>query len=188
MQRTPARVTLLVLFLVSIVACDDGGGRSSSVSAEEQAAVDLVNYARTDPQGFAEEYLLDAYNSGTDNGAYDDLMASDPVGPLTIHPDLMASADFHSDDMANNCHLMIHDSCDGTLWSDRISRYYSGTALAENIAQGFSTGESVVLAWIIDQGIASLGHRHNIMNGAYEHMGISQVGTYWTQDFGAGGN
>ncbi|MBU1239828.1 CAP domain-containing protein [Myxococcota bacterium] len=178
----------LISLLLLVSSCDDGGGQGkSSLTAEEQVVLDLVNYARTDPQGFAEDYLLSAYNSGTDNGAYDDLMSLDPVQAVSIHGDLLDAAYAHSLDMANNCQSMQHDSCDGTTWSDRIFSYYSGGTIGENIAWGFSTGESVVIAWIIDQGISSLGHRRNILSGSYVHMGIAQVGSYWTQDFGAGG-
>ena len=63
---------------------------------------------------------------------------------------------------------------------------YSGyTALAENIAGGQRTPEAVVSAWM-----ASPGHRANILNPAYNEIGVGsatggQYGIYWTQEFGA---
>ncbi len=180
---------ILCLFpmLFSAAACDDGGGGASSLNPEEQAAFDLTNYARTDPQGFATQYLADLHASGSDNGAYDDLMARPPVGALALSPGLVAAARAHSRDLNENCQTLQHDSCDGTSWSDRIWSYYNGGTIAENAAWGYTTGESVVIGWIVDSNVPSLGHRINLLNGSYTQVGLGLAGTFWTQDFGAGG-
>lgn len=182
-------LTALLCLPMLSTACgdDDGGGGSSSLTPEEEEVLYYTNYARTDPQGFAQEFLLNAYNSGSDNGAYDDLMGRDPVGPLEAHSGLTTAARKHAKDMAENCGLQ-HDSCDGTSWSDRLRQYYDGGTLAENAAMGYPTGQSVVIGWIIDSGVPSLGHRHNLLNGSYEHIGIGYYSSYWVQDFGAGGS
>jgi len=179
----------LLPHLFLIAACDDGGGdnNNSPLTAEEQAAFDYTNFARTDPQGFAAQYLADLHASGSDNGAYDDLMGRSPVAALQLSPGLLAAARAHSRDLNENCQTLQHDSCDGTSWSDRIWSYYDGGTIAENAAWGFPTGLNVVIGWIVDHGVPSLGHRVNLLNGAYTQVGIGQAGTYWTQDFGAGG-
>lgn len=50
----------------------------------------------------------------------------------------------------------------------------------ENIAKGYDTAEDVTAAWM-----ASEGHRANIMNASYTHLGVGydQEGGYWTQFF-----
>lgn len=71
---------------------------------------------------------------------------------------------------------------------DRVgqSGYAGWTALAENIAAGYPTPETVVAGWM-----SSPGHRANILSPKYTEMGIGVVsgtgylGTYWTQEFGS---
>ena len=50
----------------------------------------------------------------------------------------------------------------------------------ENIARGYSTPKSVVNGWM-----NSSGHRANILNSSYTHIGVGYVeeGNYWTQMF-----
>lgn len=50
----------------------------------------------------------------------------------------------------------------------------------ENIAMGYKTPNAVVKAWMNSQ-----GHRENILNSSYTHIGIGYIanGNYWTQMF-----
>lgn len=50
----------------------------------------------------------------------------------------------------------------------------------ENIAKGYSTPKAVVDAWM-----SSPGHKANILNSSYTHIGVGYVesGHYWTQMF-----
>jgi uncharacterized YkwD family protein len=50
----------------------------------------------------------------------------------------------------------------------------------ENIAMGQKTPSEVVQAWMNSE-----GHRANILNGSYTHIGVDHVanGNYWTQQF-----
>lgn len=50
----------------------------------------------------------------------------------------------------------------------------------ENIAQGQRSPQEVVQAWM-----DSPGHRANILNGKFTHIGVGYVksGNYWTQQF-----
>ena len=50
----------------------------------------------------------------------------------------------------------------------------------ENIAMGQRTPQEVVNAWM-----NSPGHRANILNGDFTHIGVGYVeqGNYWTQQF-----
>jgi len=87
-----------------------------------------------------------------------------------------------------------HDSYDrvgGNLqfacaWSARISSYYTNSNyLAENIAAGYTTPQSVMDGWM-----NSPGHRANILRSEVWEIGIGYYlyggtyGYYWAQDFG----
>ncbi|WP_110207594.1 CAP domain-containing protein [Nocardioides daejeonensis] len=67
----------------------------------------------------------------------------------------------------------------------RITRagYRNWRGVAENIAFGYPTPKALVNAWM-----KSPGHRRNILNCSYRHLGVGVVvkgGTHWaTQDFG----
>lgn len=156
----------------------------SQLTAEEREALAYTNFARTDPQGFAQSLLAARAAAGTDNGAHADLMNRSPVPALVLHSGLIQAAKAHSRDMHLNCGNMQHQSCNGTSAGTRIMSYYSGSTWGENIAAGFSSGKSLVLDLIIDQGVSSLGHRRNILDPAFRHIGIGSSGLYWTQDFG----
>lgn len=53
-------------------------------------------------------------------------------------------------------------------------------AAGENIAKGQQTPEEVVNAWMNSE-----GHRANILNGSFTHIGVGYVeqGNHWTQQF-----
>ncbi len=184
-NRVICRALTILILPLALYACGDSGS-SFKMSEEEEDVLYYTNYARTDPQGFAEEFLAAPYASSSDNGAYEDLMARDPVPALEPSEGLFRAARAHAKDMAENCGLQ-HDSCDGTTWSDRIRSYYDGGTIGENAAVGFHDAKSVVVGLIIDAGVPSLGHRKNIFNTSFEHIGIGKYGSYWVQDFGAGG-
>ena len=84
---------------------------------------------------------------------------------------------------------MSHTGSDG---SDMVARaenagYRNWTAVGENVAYGYDSETAVLTGWM-----NSPGHRANILNPAYTHVGsASAVGgsgtRYWSQDFGRGG-
>ncbi|WP_433431212.1 CAP domain-containing protein [Nonomuraea sp. CA-141351] len=104
--------------------------------------------------------------------------------PLKLDPLLRAAAFGHSSDMAKQGYF-DHASKDGRDFMDRIraAGFSGGRAFAENIAFGQPTPASVVEGWM-----NSPGHRANIMNCAYNLIGVgaaknAQGRIYWTQDF-----
>src|SRR5690606_33499239 len=107
-------------------------------------------------------------------------------GPLKHDARLRKAAYGHSADMAENDYF-DHDSLDGRDMADRIrAAGFSGSAMAENIAMGQRTAAEVVQGWM-----NSDGHRRNIMDCTYTHIGVgaakdAQGRIYWTQNFGAG--
>ncbi len=105
-------------------------------------------------------------------------------GALTHDAKLRAAAFGHSADMSAKGYFS-HTSQDGRSFSDRIKATgFSFTAAAENIAKGYPTAAAVVKGWM-----DSPGHRQNMLNCAYTHIGVGHAaagGPYWTQDFARG--
>lgn len=109
--------------------------------------------------------------------------------PLTLCANLTDAAQRHSADQATHS-AMSHTGSDGSNGVQRAERagYLGWTGFAENVAFGFATAEAAMAAWI-----ASGGHYLNLVNPAYQHLGVglarSSSGVpYWTQDFGISGS
>lgn len=112
------------------------------------------------------------------------------VAPLIITPELMASSQAHSRDMACR-NFFSHNNPDGQTPFDRMEvagypLYYA----AENIYAGqgvYNSPEKAVKAWL-----NSPGHRTNMLSPQYVHIGLgfaytdtSYYGGYYTTDFGS---
>ncbi|MDA3862605.1 MAG: CAP domain-containing protein [Deltaproteobacteria bacterium] len=167
-------ITLFIpLFLVAGLGCQP----LKELDSNEQKVFDLFNSARTNPAQFAEDHLKTAYESGYDNGSYNDLLNSTPCSKLVLNDQLMEAAEAHSKDMAS-CDTLQHESCDGTTVLQRINSYYDGIAFDELIAFGF-TGKEAAVAWIIDVN-NSTDNRDAIMNCSNTEIGISLHNEYWT--------
>jgi hypothetical protein len=114
--------------------------------------------------------------------------ANHGLPPLVMDDRLLTAAQGHALDMATN-NFMSHTGSDGSSARDRIvAAGYTGPSWGENVAAGFSTPGSVVSAWM-----GSPGHRANILNPGFEHIGVgwswsgaTVYGSYWAQSFGGG--
>ncbi|KAG7399667.1 hypothetical protein PHYBOEH_008310 [Phytophthora boehmeriae] len=110
------------------------------------------------------------------------------LSALCMNSKLQSSAQRHSNDMASN-DFMSHTGSDGSSMAQRITAAgYSWQSLAENVAAGQTTVDSVMTAWM-----NSSGHKANILSSkatmfgcAYAYNADSTYKHYWTQDFGAG--
>jgi uncharacterized protein YkwD len=111
-----------------------------------------------------------------------------PTGPLAWNAQLTRAADGHSQDMSAG-NYFSHTSADGRTMSNRIDASgYRWSSIAENIAAGQPTVNSVMDGWI-----ASDGHCANIMQPRLKDVGVSCVPgtsssryrTYWTMNLGA---
>ncbi len=101
---------------------------------------------------------------------------------LSIDERLIAVAQDHSDFMASTSNL-THDQ-NGLSLGQRFHRSgYPYSRIAENVAKGQRSPEDVVSSWM-----NSAGHRHNILNQGYQHIGIGRTGDYWTMDLGGSHN
>ncbi|MCI0512443.1 tetratricopeptide repeat protein [candidate division KSB1 bacterium] len=82
-----------------------------------------------------------------------------------------------------------HDGVDGSRMSERIARYGNwGGGCAENISYGHNDARRIVLQLIIDDGVASRGHRKNLLNASYRFVGVAcgahaRYGYMCVQDF-----
>ncbi|MER6947045.1 CAP domain-containing protein [Nonomuraea sp. NPDC000554] len=103
--------------------------------------------------------------------------------PLVHDPKLRAAAQGHSADMAAKGYF-DHTAPDGRSPGDRIKAagFAPISTWGENIAMGQRTADAVVQGWL-----NSPGHRANIMNCAFTHIGVGYhaKGPHWTQVFAA---
>ncbi|MGI5273865.1 CAP domain-containing protein [Nonomuraea sp. CA-218870] len=101
--------------------------------------------------------------------------------PLTHDPQLRRAAERHSADMATRGYF-DHTGRNGSSVGDRIraAGFSPVRAWGENIAMGQSTAAQVVRGWL-----DSPGHRQNIMNCSFTHIGVGHHsrGPHWTQVF-----
>jgi uncharacterized protein YkwD len=99
-----------------------------------------------------------------------------PPVPVIKWNRLLAKAAYdHSVDMDTH-RLFNHTSFDGRSPGDRIKATGYNTAdWAENIANGYSTEQSVIKGWM-----QSPGHCTSIMNKNYTEVGVGRKANYWT--------
>jgi len=158
-----------------------------------------INFARTKPADYANQRLKSDYNSGTDNGAYNDLTSRSAVNALALNDLLTSSATKYAKYMAD--HNVFGHTENGTPQSRAQAEGYTGS-VGENIAAGSypsynaeSDPNGAAIAFvkllIIDTGISGVGHRKNILNSSYKVVGIgfyrntaSKFQNYLVQDFG----
>lgn len=104
--------------------------------------------------------------------------------PLTLQKNLRKAARKHSDKMAA-ANTLSHQLPGEPSLGTRITRagYTNWRAVAENVAYGYPSPASMMKAWM-----NSPGHRKNILNCSYRHLGVGvtvKSGVPWaTQNFG----
>lgn len=100
--------------------------------------------------------------------------------PLEADVELSVVARDKSQDMQNQNYFDHTSPTYGSPF-DMMGAYgISYQAAGENIARGQTSPEEVVNGWMNSQ-----GHRENILNGDFTHIGVGFVeqGNYWTQMF-----
>ncbi|AHM59216.1 allergen V5/TPX-1 family protein [Flammeovirgaceae bacterium 311] len=189
---------LLPLFLMSFTSNDpitgwtyaelekaDTGWSASYLSLEERNTIKLMNIARMDGRRFFDTYIKDYviklntnwYSVDTTGYYYtslkEDLYKTKNL-PL-LYPDrlLFEAAKYHAVDMGKSGQLG-HESNDGTSFYNRLKRI-TGTeySVSENCAYGSSKAMDIVFQLLHDEGVESLGHRHNILNQSSKSVGVA---------------
>ncbi|WP_431951454.1 CAP domain-containing protein [Actinacidiphila sp. bgisy167] len=112
-----------------------------------------------------------------------DARASAGCRPVTLEERLTEAAQDYTDVMARSG-VLSHTGPDGSTMAGRVEAAgYRWSTLGENIAVGQRTAADVMDAWMHSE-----GHRANILNCAFEQIGVgvntTSGGPWWTQDFG----
>lgn len=109
-----------------------------------------------------------------------EIRAENGLEPLTPHWELSRVARYKSEDMKNNRYFSHTSPVYGSPFQMIKNFGISFRSAGENIAKGYATPQAVVNGWM-----NSSGHRANILNSSYTHIGVGYVaeGNYWTQMF-----
>ena len=133
---------------------------------------DVLNIPTTDSQALAyEKEVVRLVNiERRANGLAD----------LTYDWQLSRVARYKSQDMRDNRYFSHTSPTYGSPFQMMKSFGISYRSAGENIARGQGTPEAVVRGWM-----NSPGHRANILNSSFTHIGVGYVsdGKYWTQMF-----
>ncbi len=168
------------------------GYRADYLSAMERKVLDEINVARKNPLKYA-KFAKDLRNSMagrmikrpgkptilTQEGiaAVDEaigfLRSVHPVTALSPSRGLSMAARDHVRNQGPKGTIGHEDPDEGQI-DHRADRYGKWTALiGENISYGAETPRERVLAFIIDDGVPSRGHRKNIFNPIFRMIGIA---------------
>lgn len=175
MTRLLALVPCLVLGLGLLAPTAAEAGTGTTTAAVLRPVAPDVAPSRRLVQREMEDRVVELVNEQrTSNGC----RALTPSGKLR------KAARRHTVTMAQ-AGVMSHQLPGEAKFSTRITRagYRGWRLVAENIARGFSSPESVMDAWM-----NSPSHRHNILNCRLREIGVGVVleddQLWWTQDFG----
>ena len=173
----------------------DGGGddidKNDGVTTDVATDMDLDvfrwnNVMRTNPKAFIPDLeemltkfdgnLYDGFLSTQEGAAVvqeliDYLNAAEPTHPLEWVDDIAKASKDHVLDCAPTGHTG-HDGVDGSTMGERMDRHTKREGSSgENISYGQNTAKGVIIQLAVDDGVATRGHRHNIMNPAFVKMG-----------------
>ncbi|KAJ1969948.1 hypothetical protein IWQ62_000289 [Dispira parvispora] len=99
------------------------------------------------------------------------------ASPLSYNDALNKDAKHHSQ-YQSSIGSMTHDDSKGDTMSRLQQDGLQASATGENVAYNQPDVDSVMDSWL-----NSPGHRANILNPSYTHLGAANVNGYWTQVF-----
>lgn len=186
---------IAVLSLAALLCPIQGvSGEPAKATAFERAVVQEMSDARVRPKAYA-KYLreLRPYFEGTlwsrpgrvplrteeGRAALDEAIAflesARPVGPLRFNEGLARAARLHARDIGPKGSIE-HTGSDGSRLTDRLNRLGRWQGLiAENISAGEDEARQVVIQLLIDDGVASRGHRKNLFNPDLHQAGAGSA-------------
>jgi len=133
----------------------------------------------TAPNGVMQYALLDSVNALRSKGCNCDTTPMPPAVKLVWNNSLAQAAKAHATDMYTN-NYFSHIAPDGSSPIQRAEAAgFTGQYVGENIAEGYTTIASVMLAWK-----NSPDHCMTMMDTLYIEMGAYSYNGYWVEDFG----
>ena len=167
-----------------------------TLSEEEQAVIDEINFARTQPKKYVTERLspsvLDvSKKSESYLAALDEVVdkmnrMTTPLPELTKANGLnKCAAEWVK--ISGPVGYVGHESS----IAKRFKKYCSCAAPGENCSYGYPTAKEIVIALLVDDGVEDRGHRNNILSSAYKNVGVAigphkKYGTMCCIDFAYG--
>ncbi|MEN8156955.1 MAG: CAP domain-containing protein [Bacteroidota bacterium] len=151
------------------------GHGTSYLTREEQKVILFMNMARYDGPLFASTFL-DTYvkENQVEESEYlksllEDLEQVSGLAPLIPEEDLFDVANGHATKSGETGHVG-HKDMKKRFEPLRGHPYY---AWGENCAYGYEEAISIVITLLIDEDIPDVGHRKNILNPAYNSVGVA---------------
>jgi uncharacterized protein YkwD len=140
---------------------------------EEIKLLVLINYCRTEPKQFLNEYVRpyleenELENVPESRSLVRALEKLKPLKPMQFADDLQTVAREHAVDMGKKG-LTGHKGF-SSRYKKHANRY---DEVAENCSYGFDGALDILMQLLIDEDIADLGHRKNLLASAYNYIGI----------------
>lgn len=162
-----------VTMMCSVFSFSNNGRANAVILSTPTVVADTVSDTLAENWSVYEEVLELVNKNRAENGA----------GSLKLYPKLCQAAEIRADELTES---FSHIRPDGSLCISLLDEYdIQWSAVAENIAAGYNSAGEVVEGWM-----DSSGHRKNILNPEYTHMGIGLVkykgSWFWAQLFTQG--
>ena len=164
---------------------------TAPLSSVEQDLLNEINQARAQPQVYAgyleklkprfngKQYTTETLQVETQEGwdAVDDaikfLRSAPRAAPLSTSQGLCLAASSHVKDQSASG-ATGHAGADKMLIEQRVKPFGTWQGdIGENLVYGDESARERILTWLIDDGVASRGHRKRIMSEDYKVAGIS---------------
>lgn len=141
----------------------------SYLTYQEKEAIKYINLARLYPSQFADNEVRNyempsgyvAVTQSYKNSLYRDLKSMKPVNAL-----------YFDETMYQYAKCFAKESGERGITGHTRSVCEKGN-FAEVCSYGMQTGRDIAMQWLIDDGVESLGHRINCLNGSYTKIGLS---------------
>lgn len=143
------------------------------LDAEEKRVIYYCNLARMNPKAFADTYVQPYVDSTGKKSSYTNsllrtLRTMQPLGALQPDEQLTRTAEAHAR-TSGKTGKTGHSGKNGRF--KKVANVYS--LWGENCSYGYDRALDIVMQLLIDQNIRNLGHRKNILNPQFTHVGVA---------------